>query len=1004
MTLAATSNRVSYTGNGVAVSFSFPYTYRASSDLIVIIRTIATGAESVKSISTDYTVSGVADSGTGGFSSASVIMTTAPTSAQELHIIRAVPATQSADYVSGGGVDPATLEGGLDRLSQAVQNPVDAIDRALRARRTDPVLSDMPSSITRANKVLAFDSNGQPTVSNVTLSQLESASLSAGSVTNSLLANMAQATIKGRASGAGTGSPSDLSGTEVNVILPAFTGASASVAGVKGAVPAPAAGDEGKFLRGDGAWAAGGGGGGAPTDADYLVRTANGGLSAERVVTDTTTVSWDWATAGQAKAQIVTNSVGNTQIRQSGALAVVGRSANTTGNVADIQATASSDQVLRESGGVLGFGTIATAGIANDAVTYAKLQNVSAQYRILGRTTAGAGDAEEITTSANMVSLLGSADYATARTNLGLAIGSNVQAWDADLDTFAGLSKTKGNLIVADGSAWTVLAVGTDGHLLTADSTQTSGIKWAAGTGGSGAPTTATYVTISLDAGLSAERTLAVESSVLSLTDGGANANVTVGVAANGITNAKLRQSAARSVVGRATGTTGDVADISATASTDAVLRESGGSIGFGTVATAGIANDAVTYAKMQNMSAQYTILARTSVGAGDPQELTSSSDMFALLGSATYAAARTNLGLAIGTNVQAWDADLDAMAALSPAKGNVIAGTGATWTVLTIGTDGQFLIADSTQASGLRWGSGGGGGGGAPLTAQYLTLATDVDLTQERVFTPGTGISGTDGGAGSTYTLALDINGITSDTAPFGHWLLPMYTGSTTRKVSLDALTEGLTTLSGDIASGDLLRIVDVSLGAPKSRKVTLASLLAGVNSLSTDSAPDPNADYVLSFDTSGATAVRVLHREIKPTEFISLSVSPENSWLVLSTAVTAKIGFNIPYAFTVTAVKISATMNNLITQTVTVDVRKDCTENTASQAAPVSGGTSLCSTNPTLPTGANVSTNGVVNSAVASINADSLIGVFVSVNTGTTATTSQACGLKVHLIGYRT
>ncbi len=43
---------------------------------------------------------------------------------------------------------------------------------------------------------------------------------------------------------------------------------------------------------------------GAPVGADYLVKTANGTLSAERVVTDTATVTWDWATSGQAKAQI----------------------------------------------------------------------------------------------------------------------------------------------------------------------------------------------------------------------------------------------------------------------------------------------------------------------------------------------------------------------------------------------------------------------------------------------------------------------------------------------------------------------------------------------------------------------------------------------------------------------------------------------------------------------------------------------------------------------------
>jgi len=42
--------------------------------------------------------------------------------------------------------------------------------------------------------------------------------------------------------------------------------------------------------------------GAGPTNATYLVQTANAGLSAERVVTDTTTIEWDFGTAGQAKA------------------------------------------------------------------------------------------------------------------------------------------------------------------------------------------------------------------------------------------------------------------------------------------------------------------------------------------------------------------------------------------------------------------------------------------------------------------------------------------------------------------------------------------------------------------------------------------------------------------------------------------------------------------------------------------------------------------------------
>ena len=38
-----------------------------------------------------------------------------------------------------------------------------------------------------------------------------------------------------------------------------------------------------------------------------------------------------------------------------------------------------------------------TGQIADDAVTYAKMQNVSATNRFLGRITAGAGDEEELT-------------------------------------------------------------------------------------------------------------------------------------------------------------------------------------------------------------------------------------------------------------------------------------------------------------------------------------------------------------------------------------------------------------------------------------------------------------------------------------------------------------------------------------------------------------------------------------------------------------------------------
>ena len=60
------------------------------------------------------------------------------------------------------------------------------------------------------------------------------------------------------------------------------------------------------FFRADATWAApAGGGGGAPTDAEYITSTPHASLSAERVLTDTATITWDRATAGQIKATAV---------------------------------------------------------------------------------------------------------------------------------------------------------------------------------------------------------------------------------------------------------------------------------------------------------------------------------------------------------------------------------------------------------------------------------------------------------------------------------------------------------------------------------------------------------------------------------------------------------------------------------------------------------------------------------------------------------------------------
>ena len=72
-----------------------------------------------------------------------------------------------------------------------------------------------------------------------------------------------------------------------------------------------------------------------------------------------------------------------------------------------------------------------------------------------------------LASSANMISLLGSADYATARTNLSLVPGTNVQAYSATLLSLAGLTETFGGIPygTAD-NAYAWLAAGASGKIL----------------------------------------------------------------------------------------------------------------------------------------------------------------------------------------------------------------------------------------------------------------------------------------------------------------------------------------------------------------------------------------------------------------------------------------------------------------------------------------------------------------------------------------------------------
>lgn len=136
MTVASTTNRVSYTGNGSTTVFAFGHPYRASSDLVVTVRTVSTGAESLKQETVDYTVSGTPTSDAGGFASGSVTFLVAPASGTQVHIDRVVTRTQAVDFVSGDSLPPSSIEGSLDKLTQITQELDSRFDRTLLQPRT----------------------------------------------------------------------------------------------------------------------------------------------------------------------------------------------------------------------------------------------------------------------------------------------------------------------------------------------------------------------------------------------------------------------------------------------------------------------------------------------------------------------------------------------------------------------------------------------------------------------------------------------------------------------------------------------------------------------------------------------------------------------------------------------------------------------------------------------------------------------------------------------------
>jgi hypothetical protein len=162
MTVSSTTVKNSYSGNGSTTVFAYTYRIFADSDLQVIIRSAA-GTETTKTITTHYTVAGAGDANGG-----SVTFTpgNVPTATETVVLRREVPQTQAIDYIANDPFPAESHEEGLDRATMNIQQLQEEVDRSIKLSRTNTMTSTefTVDAADRANKILAFDSTGEISV------------------------------------------------------------------------------------------------------------------------------------------------------------------------------------------------------------------------------------------------------------------------------------------------------------------------------------------------------------------------------------------------------------------------------------------------------------------------------------------------------------------------------------------------------------------------------------------------------------------------------------------------------------------------------------------------------------------------------------------------------------------------------------------------------------------------------------------------------------------------
>lgn len=138
-------------GNGSATVFPYTFEIASSSEIEVLVDS------TVKQLTTDYTVSGVGNSGGGN-----VTFVTAPANGTTVTRLRKQPAQQLSIYTPREAFPASRIESDLDKCWMAIQQTRETLSRCVQVPKQDASITNAPALALRASRYAAWDSSGNP--------------------------------------------------------------------------------------------------------------------------------------------------------------------------------------------------------------------------------------------------------------------------------------------------------------------------------------------------------------------------------------------------------------------------------------------------------------------------------------------------------------------------------------------------------------------------------------------------------------------------------------------------------------------------------------------------------------------------------------------------------------------------------------------------------------------------------------------------------------------------